>query len=111
MHPCLECGACCATWSVVFPRAEVAPRGRVPTDMVVPGTGRHACLSGTDADPPRCHALEGRIGGRARCTRYAERPSVCREVQASYEHGERDPTCDEARAAHGLPRLRIRDWR
>ena len=108
-HPCLRCGACCATWEVQFERSEVTDALR---DHVVPAaTERHVMLAGTEGETPRCNALKGRIGGRIRCTLYADRPSPCRDVHASFEFGERDPTCDEARKRHGLPRLRMSDWR
>ncbi|MOA32367.1 hypothetical protein D3C78_1535800 [compost metagenome] len=36
---------------------------------------------------------------------YEQRSSPCREFEASWEHGEHNPRCDAARAAHGLPPL------
>jgi len=108
-HPCLTCGACCSTWEVQFDAAEVTT---ALTPHVVPAaTDRHRRMRGTETDCPRCVGLSGTVGGRVRCTLYADRPSPCRDVLASLEHGARDPTCDEARARHGLPRLSFRDWR
>ena len=108
-HPCLECGACCATWAVQFDRIEVT---RALRPHVVPAaTSRHVILAGTEGDQPRCAALKGQIGTRVRCTLYDKRPSPCHEVQASLQDGHRDITCDEARTRHGLPLLRPSDWR
>ena len=107
-HPCLTCGACCATWPVQFARSEVTQALRAY--VVAAPTPRHRVLKGTEGDAPRCVALGGAIGERSRCAIYAHRPSPCVEVQASWEHGERDPTCDEAREHHGLARLRPSDW-
>ncbi len=108
-HPCLLCGGCCATWSVQFDRAELT---RALRPHVVPAaTERYVILAGTEGEAPRCAALSGEVGGRSRCTIYAHRPSPCREVQPSLEHGQRDISCDEARTRHGLPRLRLGDWR
>jgi Fe-S-cluster containining protein len=109
IHPCRACGACCATWPVQFDRTEVTEALR---PHVLPGpTPRYALLAGTEGDAPRCAALKGTVGDRCRCTIYPDRPSPCREVEASLAHGERDITCDEARARHGLPRLTFADWR
>ncbi|MFK7929295.1 MAG: YkgJ family cysteine cluster protein [Myxococcota bacterium] len=111
MHPCLSCGACCATWEVQFERSELRRAGPVLKQHAVAVSAAHACMSGTQGDAPRCEALQGTIGDRARCGIYAHRPKICREVTASYERGERDETCDAARKRHGLERLRPSDWR
>jgi len=66
INPCVECGACCATFRVSFYWAEAddAPGGTVPAAL----TGRlHAHLrvmQGTDRPEPRCCALQGEIGGK-----------------------------------------------
>jgi len=108
-HPCLECGACCSTWPVQFAAHEVTDALRA---YVVPAaTERHRLMAGTEGSAPRCVALQGTVGDRASCRLYAHRPSPCHEVAASLSDGHRDPTCDEARARHGLPRLTWSDWR
>jgi Fe-S-cluster containining protein len=108
-HPCVECGACCATWAVQFDRSEVT--AALEEHVVEAATPKHVVLTGTEREAPRCAALRGTIGRKTACTLYTNRPSPCREVMASFEHGRRDPTCDEARRRHGLPRLTPRDWR
>lgn len=108
-HPCLECGACCSTWPVQFHASEVT--AALKPHVVPAATKRHRIMCGTEGERPRCKGLQGTIGDRVRCTLYAHRPSPCRDVLASLERGERDPTCDEARERHGLPRLSFKDWR
>ena len=67
-------------------------------------------MRGTNAAMPRCVALQGTVGKAARCRIYPQRPSVCREVQPSWEFGATSPQCDKARLAHGLPLLTPGDW-
>jgi Fe-S-cluster containining protein len=111
MHPCRTCGACCAMWAVQFHNDHLQPRGPTPRNKTVPAkTKNHSCMIGTNQDEPRCIALEGVIGDRVRCSIYPDRPPVCHDVIASYEHGHRDRSCDDARARHGLPRITVRDW-
>ena len=62
-------------------------------------------MIGTDSKPCRCTALSGEVGRQVACTLYAQRSSTCREFEASWEHGEHNPSCDAARAAYGLPAL------
>ncbi|MFT5458997.1 MAG: Fe-S-cluster containining protein [Myxococcota bacterium] len=107
-HPCLECGACCATWAVQFDASEVTVALR--PHVVPAATAKHCIMAGTEGDSPRCVGLRGVVGDRASCGLYPHRPSPCRDVGASLEDGHRDPTCDEARARHGLPRLQYSDW-
>jgi Fe-S-cluster containining protein len=112
VHPCLGCGACCATWPVQFHRSEVTPRGDTPRRLVErTGDRDQVVMSGTEGPCPRCDALDGVIGDRTRCSIYPDRPSVCLEVVASFEHGEQDTSCDEARRKYGLPTLTALDWR
>ncbi|HND86498.1 MAG TPA: hypothetical protein PLU50_11845, partial [Pseudobdellovibrionaceae bacterium] len=60
---------------------------------------------------PCCRALHGRIGQKAVCTVYQDRPSPCRDFAASYSDGKtHQPRCDQARQAHGLSPLKPRDW-
>ena len=67
-------------------------------------------MRGTNAAQPRCVALRGTVGTAAHCGIYAQRPSVCRDVQPSWESGVISPQCDKARLAHGLPLLTPADW-
>lgn len=67
-------------------------------------------MQGTHAAPVRCTSLQGVIGAAAHCGIYPQRPSVCREVQPSWEFGSSSGQCDKARLAHGLPLLTLLDW-
>jgi hypothetical protein len=67
-------------------------------------------LRGASQAAPRCIALDADIGRTSRCTIHARRPSVCAEVQASWEFGLPSPQCDRARARHGLAPLSPGDW-
>jgi len=97
-HPCLDCGACCATYRVSFHWAEPESRG-LPDHLLEPLTPRFACMAGTNAADPRCVALDGQIGVAVRCTVYADRPSGCRELQPG------EDKCLRARQRHALPPL------
>lgn len=99
--PCLSCGACCSSFRVTFYWAESSahPDGHVPvalTNSVGPVT---RCMQGTDVPAPRCVALAGTVGECVSCTIYAQRPSVCHEVQPG------DTFCHKARLRHGLAPL------
>jgi Fe-S-cluster containining protein len=59
---------------------------------------------------PRCVALTGKLGERVGCSIYENRPTPCRQFAASYENGERNPRCDEARQVYGMPPLRPQDF-
>lgn len=105
-HPCLSCGACCAFQRVLFHRDHVEPTGLVPAWLVVPAASpNHVRARGTVGPDPRCVALDGEVGQRARCTIYERRPPPCRDYAASYEDGTQNPWCDRAREAHGLAPL------
>ena len=112
MHPCLTCGACCTQYRVAFhwmESDEVTPGG-VPAALTERVDAHRLCMRGTYAPPIRCVALDADIGRRARCTIHPRRPSVCREVPASWEFGQPSPQCDKARLAHGLSVLTPDDW-
>lgn len=111
-HPCLRCGACCAAFRVAFHWSEVEPAlgGRVPVAMTEPLRAHERAMRGTSRAAPRCIALDADIGRTSRCTIHARRPSVCAEVQASWEFGLPSPQCDRARASHGLAPLAPGDW-
>jgi uncharacterized protein len=99
-HPCRTCGACCAAFRVSFYWGEP-----VPAELTVPVTPFRAAMSGTEREPSRCVALDGAVGGPVACRIYADRPSPCRELTASFTFGVREDHCDLARSKHGLPPL------
>lgn len=96
-HPCLACGACCASFRVDFSVYEVDEQGgRVPSGLAVEVTDSTCRLRGTDHSPPRCAALTGKVGVKAACGIYEWRPSPCREFEAGSD------ACHAARARHGM---------
>lgn len=111
-HPCLSCGACCMMYRVAFHwlESDTSTPGGVPAAMTERLDAHRLCMRGTHAPPIRCIALEADIGRHSRCTIHPRRPSVCREVDASWEFGAASPQCDKARLAHGLPLLTPADW-
>lgn len=112
-HPCLSCGACCATYRVAFHwlEADDAVDGGVPVALTERIDPHRLCMHGTRAGPVRCVALDATVGVRSRCSIHPRRPSVCRDVDASWEFGVPSAQCDKARTAHGLPVLTAADWR
>ena len=113
MHPCLRCGACCTQFRVAFHWMEsdaVNPDG-VPDELTETLAPHRLCMRGTYSEPVRCVALDARIGEYSRCTIHPRRPSVCREVEASWEFGRASSQCDRSRIAHGMPALTPADWR
>ena len=112
IHPCLSCGACCASYRVAFHWSEAQPANPdgPPEALVVPLRRHELAMRGTESAPTRCVALVGEVGRAAHCGIYAQRPSPCRELQPAWEHGEASPQCDKARLAHGLPPLKPADW-
>jgi|SRR5690606_32315876 len=105
-NPCLTCGACCAHFRVSFYWGECRSAGGcVPDEKVVQVTPHLVAMKGTDTKPARCVGLLGEVGQSVRCTFYEQRSTTCREFEASWTHGEPNPACDAARAAHGLPPL------
>ncbi|MGZ3238894.1 MAG: YkgJ family cysteine cluster protein [Burkholderiaceae bacterium] len=98
-NPCLNCGACCATFRVSFYWAESTATG-LPDRLTEKINSFYSCMAGTNQPSPRCHALEGNIGEHVACTVYDQRTSPCRELQAG------DGKCNKARARHGLPPLK-----
>ena len=97
-HPCLTCGACCASFRVDFSVHETQEMGGdVPDGLVVEVTGATCRMRGTDHSPPRCAALMGKVGTQAACGIYEWRPSPCREFAAGSQ------ACDRARMRQGLP--------
>lgn len=99
-HPCLLCGACCASFRVDFAVEEMQERGgTVPGGLAVGVTSSTCRMRGTDHVPARCAALTGKVGEKAACGIYEWRPSPCREFEAG------DDACHRARLRHGLPPL------
>jgi len=111
-HPCLSCGACCATFRVAFHWSESDPAlgGVTPPELTERLDPHRVVMRGTFAPPMRCTALRGEVGGNAHCGIYPSRPSPCRELQPAWEHGEPSPQCDRARARHGLAPLEPDHW-
>lgn len=90
---------------MVFDGAECDEAPWVPEDLSCTVTPRLRALAGTDRQPPRCVALEGRIGESVRCAIYALRPSPCRDYAPDGLFGIDNAECTAARARHGLPPL------
>ena len=111
-HPCLTCGACCAHFRISFHWSEADPAlgGTVPVELTEPMRRHERVMRGTSRESPRCVALDAEIGVRSRCTIHPQRPSVCRDVPASWEFGAASPQCDKARLAQGLAPLTPADW-
>lgn len=119
VHPCLKCGACCASFRVAFYWREIEGvldhneklQWMVPEHLTVDLDGFLKCMQGTEKKhSPRCTALNGRIGEITQCSIYWHRPTPCRSFKASYENGKQNVRCDEARQKHGLKPLRREDW-
>lgn len=114
LHPCLQCGACCAYFRVEFYWREANKEdteNAVPIELVEELTPQSRCMKGTNSKHGnRCVALKGKIGTHAYCGIYENRSSVCRRFEASYENGSHNVRCDEARAKHGLKALNREEW-
>ncbi len=113
MHPCLSCGACCTQYRVAFHwmESDEVTEGGVPAALTQRLDPHRLCMRGTYGAPVRCVALDAQIGVYSRCTIHPNRPSVCREVDASWEFGAASSQCDRARLAHGMAPLTEADWR
>ncbi|HEX7816950.1 YkgJ family cysteine cluster protein [Dyella sp.] len=111
-HPCLRCGACCAFFRVAFhwSEAEAFMGGVVPVELTEPLDPHRLVMRGTQARRPHCVALHGEVGSTTSCGIYERRPSVCREVQPSWENGVAHAQCERARIGHGLAPLQPADW-
>jgi Fe-S-cluster containining protein len=111
-HPCRSCGACCAFFRVEFYWREAgdAPDA-VPIELVEEAGPHKMRMKGTNQKKAlRCIALEGQIGREVGCKIYHQRATPCHEFSASYENGEHNPRCDQARRGHGLAPLQPEDW-
>lgn len=111
-HPCLECGACCAAFRVAFYWAEAQPEtpDGVPAELAHTTRPNMLAMRGTDGPDIRCIALRGKVGEQTHCSIYAQRPSPCRDLKASYEDGLHSLQCDVARGKYSLPPLTPRVW-
>ncbi|MFN4121520.1 YkgJ family cysteine cluster protein [Acidovorax sp.] len=99
-HPCLACGACCASFRVDFAVYEMVDMGgTVPTHLAMDVNGSTCRMRGTEQVPIRCVALTGEVGAMVACSIYDARPTPCREFTAG------DYACHKARARHGLAPL------
>lgn len=67
-------------------------------------------MNGTDQIKPSCVALKGIIGKSTSCGIYDQRPNCCRIFKASFEDGDRNESCEEARLSKGLRVLDASDW-
>lgn len=105
--PCLNCGACCATFRVSFywGETDASPEGVIPSALTEQVSPHYSCMQGTNQPSPRCVALMGSIGEGVRCSIYEKRSSTCREFGYHGEAGQASPACQRARALHGLPPL------
>ncbi len=114
VHPCQRCGACCASFRVAFYWREGEAsehESAVPKELWEELTDNQRCMKGTaNKHQPKCIALSGRVGENVSCSIYNNRSSTCRQFQASFENGKKNPRCDEARAKHGLKPLQKADW-
>lgn len=102
---CTCCGACCATYRVVFSVAEVESATGVPAELTRELNERFCCMRGTDARPQRCVALAGEVGKNVSCSIYERRPSPCRAFAPEAGGGRGDIACGNARRQHGLSPL------
>lgn len=107
---CQSCGACCGYFRVSFYWREAEQKDKpipVPKELTEDESSHLRCMKGTNQKHyNRCVALEGKIGESVGCSIYLKRPTPCREFRESYEDGRKNPKCDEARAAYGLPPLK-----
>ena len=106
-HPCLSCGACCATYRVAFcwSEADALLGGVTPHALTVPISRHEVAMLGTCLKPVRCVALEGTVGVAAQCGIYKWRPSPCHALHAAWEDGTPSEQCDKARRTHGMEPL------
>ena len=111
-HPCVTCGACCNYFKVQFSHYECEDSSYfVPSELTYPVVNSDKLvMQGTYKKDPRCIALSGEVGKEVRCTIYERRPSCCRDFTASYEEGEKNHRCDQARVAKGMEPLSPKDW-
>lgn len=111
IHPCVRCGACCVIYRVSFHWSEtLADSFQVPEKLTRPVGPHQLALKTTTPTGNRCASLKGNIGVSVGCQIYENRPSPCRNFKASFESGQHEPRCDEARKTVGLLPLSPQDW-
>jgi len=112
-HPCLRCGACCASFRVAFHWSETDAHdgGQTPAALTEPLDPHRVVMRGTYGGAPvRCEQLRGTLALDAHCGIYPLRPSPCREVRPAWEDGAPSAQCDRARTIHGMAPLTPDDW-
>ena len=67
-------------------------------------------MRGTNRERPWCIALTGIIGKAVHCSIHPQRASVCRDFIPSWQQGEANERCDQARALWGLAPLTPISW-
>ncbi|GGU64321.1 hypothetical protein GCM10009504_21700 [Pseudomonas laurentiana] len=77
----------------------------MPDELVEQISPSRVAMLGTGCKPSRCIGLEGEVGKAVSCSLYEQRSTPCREFDAAWVNGQPNPSCDKARAAHGLPPL------
>jgi len=88
---CQSCGACCATWPVIF----LQPQS-VPMDKRSNPSSNIFIMNATNL---RCDCLSGEIGKETNCEIYENRSSVCSTFSI------RSAKCNEARRNYNLHSL------
>lgn len=112
VHPCLQCGACCAFFRVSFHWSETLLESHgVPVGLTQELSPYVNAMLGTDQLNPICISLRGVVGESTNCGIYEHRPNCCRIFKASFENGERNISCEEARKSKGLRYLTTQDWK
>jgi len=111
-NPCLECGACCAFFRASFYWGESneALENGVPIELTGKLNDFRLVMLGTNRENPWCIALKGIIGKSVFCSIHPQRASVCRDFIPSWENGQPNERCDQARARWGLAPLHPNSW-
>ena len=110
-NPCTQCGACCSYFRVEFYWREVEKNFSydVPAELSEEVNCFKKRMKGTgEKSKNRCIALKGKVGDSVTCTIYSNRPTPCRNFEASYAEGSHNARCSEARLSHGLKPLKCR---
>ena len=98
-------------YQVSFSSKEMAKDSfHVPPERAVKISEDRMALKFVSPNKRRCQSLQGTIGQMVGCQIYDRRPSPCRNFKASYEDGQKNIRCDEARATMGLAPLTREDW-
>lgn len=111
-NPCLECGACCAFFRASFywGESDAVQKNGVPVDLTEKLSNFRLTMKGTNQKNPWCIALKGIIGKSTSCSIHPQRSSTCRDFTPSWENGEPNERCDQARAAWQLAPLTPYSW-